>query len=781
MSKWKEIELTNFRGINTTMTPSKDECASCINFDLRDNLGELVVTPEVTIKYAVPSLTNFTAGEYLGITTFHIDSTTTRAEVTALVIKGVLAKASGSSPSVASKNMLAVCVRPYWSGSAWVDSWKWLDRQILTSLHGKADYVIGAFDFTQAIFNSEPHWVVWNVTKSIAANVLACDASHNITISRNDFAISDTVIFMTNFFPVSYMDEMYNTTPDQLSFHKINGELRIGFGGYANRLGMSVKYLKKYGCVTTLAIGAATYKDVINNYDEIILDPYNIITGLGTYSSAATVYGGSPSVADTGFISGLDTGTNLYYVVTAVLDGYQEYGVFSATTGVFTTSERSIYWRPVILRASINKRLTGYKLYVAITDRNNNSQIATKYKQVGNVTFSQDSSGGTGWEVLSNGDVRLITPLEITKQTFNKASLELNSLVGYTINKAEEDEYGIETTYASSWDRAVLTQGKTFILNPYIASREVNVLYKSIISGTGAKMYDVIPPEDRISLEGRDGNDVLEMIVDQSSNIIVSRPNNIQIVDPQSGASQIIAPGVGGVSRRGMVHMGTHIIIPGEYGINGISGNSSQNISDPIRVAYKAISDKSLVLGIRDEYRNSFRMYDGTAAEYIYTPELGWVTATSSHITRMKCYGIDEDGRVLILKSDGNIYYRDNASQYEGISCERLSIPFDTSFLGEDVKATDGLLIGRFWIKYLSPEEAITISFYFDGTLSSFTLTAPANSTYAHKDLSILPSCRVFQFKIACTLAVASDDIRIKAMGFSLKKISFGRFGASNA
>ena len=780
--EWQDVWIREFKGESTKRNPEINECAKCENLDLRDKKGDLVMSPKISTKYAAPTvLDNWSANTYLGMDTFHVTKTTTRQEVLCQVQKGTVSKVTGSSSTVASKNILAFCIRPYWSGSAWVDAWKWLNRMYITSLTGKTAYVVTAYGITKAILDTEPHWIVYNVTQSKYANVLAVDASHNITISRNDFTNGDTVIVLTNFIPFTYLEAMYSTTKDELCFHKVDGELRIGFGGYENRLGIAIKYLKGYGCVDTVTAGA--YTTIVNTYDEIILDPYNSITDGDAFSG--TIVGTGTSSAGQGWLAGLDSGTNIFYIVTIVLDGVHEFAVRSAVSSSFsTTTERYIQWQPVI-SACANKRITNIKLYMALSHKDNNDTRATEYLLVSNKTVRQYSAIGTGWSIGTSGQLYSTSFETITKQTFESADQNINSYLNYTVNKADVTHTTVSTDYTKSWDRAIVSNGKTLVLNPYITAREVNKVYKSITKDNGAAMYDVIPAQDYISLDDKSGNDVRDMQLLPNYNLIVAKDNDIISVDPTTGASTILASGIGGVGRRGMTNFHTHFAIPSEYDVYMLSGNDYINITeDTIRDAYRAISDKTKILGVRDEYSNAFRMFDGVNTEYIFTPGFGWTRATITALTSLQGYAVDEDGRVLMLDSTGIIYYRDNASQY-GTDFEWLSVPIDIALINKQLIQqgiqpilSERFLIGGFFMKYTSSVDTMTITLYLNGSAYGSTITIPTGSAaLANKPIpGFPPSCKYFQFKITGTHTTI-EDMSMSAFGFKVKTVDYGRFG----
>jgi hypothetical protein len=800
---WEDIWIREFKGESTKRNPEINECAKCQNLDLRDKKGDLVVTPAIATKYAAPTvLDNWSANTYLGAETFHVTKTTTRQEVLCQVQKGTVSKVTGSSASVASKNILAFCIRPYWNGSAWVDAWKWLNRMYITNLTSKSSYVVTAYGITKTILDTEPHWIVYNVTKSTSAlsscaNVLAVDSSNNITISRNDFTNGDTVIFLTNFIPFTYLEAMYSTTKDELCFHKVDGELRIGFGGYENRLGLSVKYLKKYGCVTALTAGA--YTTAINNYDEIILDPYNTTSEGASYYGADLISGYNyanfilsevASTAGQGWMAGLDCGAYVYWVMTAVLDDYQEFAVFSGSYYFFnTTEERVLKFSPSITKGTVNKRLTHIRLYIALSHKDDDTQRATEYYMVANIPCSLNTTGGTGWQIDAHGRLKLITAIEITKQNFEEAQgdAELNSFLNYKVAKAEAGELWITTDYVKSWDKAVTVGAKTLVLNPYITAREVNKVYRSIIKDNGSPMYDVIPADSYFSIDDKAGNDVLDMQLLPNHNLIVAKDNDIIAIDPVSGAGTILASGMGGVSRRGMTNFHTHFAVPSEYDVYMLSGNDYVNITeDSIRDAYRAISDKTKILGVRDEYGNSYRMFDGSATEYVFTPGIGWVRATiSGSITSLIGYTINEDGEILMQDSTGIVYRRSNSSQ-GNVAFEYLSVPIDIALINKQLIQqmkrpipSERFLIGGFLMDYVSPVSALTITFYFNGSAYASTITAPAGTTYLNVPIpGFPPACKTFQFKVTGTrTGGGSNDINISALGFKVEHIGFGRFG----
>jgi hypothetical protein len=466
--------------------------------------------------------------------------------------------------------------------------------------------------------------------------------------------------------------------------------------------------------------------------------------------------------------------------MTAVFDDYQEFAIISGSDMLFSASEeRYLKFVPTVTKAAVNKRLTHIRLYLALTDKDDTTQRSTEYYMVANIECALNATGGTGWEVNSSGNMVLKTAIDITKQNLEEATVELNSFLNYTVANMDVGAGGIITNYVKSWDRAVVVGGKAMVLNPYITAREVNKVYKSINKDNGSMMYDVIPAQDYISLDDKSGNDVLDMQLLPNYNIIVAKDNDIISVDPTTGASTILASGMGGVSRKGMTNFHTYFAIPSEYDTYMLSGNDYTNITEEtIRDVYRAITDKTKILGVRDEYGNAFRMFDGVSTEYIFTPQFGWTRSTIAALTSLQGYTIDENGQVLMQDSTGIIHYRDNATQY-GVAFEWLSIPIDISLINQQLLRpipSERFLVGNFFMKYVSPSNIMTVTFYFNGSAYASTINVPAGSTYVNRPIpGFPPACEYFQFKITGT-HVEGSDMAISALGFSVKNIDYGRF-----
>lgn len=780
MSEWTEILIDNFKGESTRPVPERNECDLCQNLDLREIDGEMVVTGKLVQKYAAPTLTDFGTATLLAMDTFHVTQTSTRKEVTVQVQKGTLSKVTGSSPSVSSKNMVAVCVRPYWSGSAWVDSWKWLTRSLLTNLTSKSTYTVTAYGVTKAILDTEPHWIVYNVTQDETANVLTWDASNNIIISRSDWVNGDTVIFMTNYVPWTNLTANYSATADEVSFIKPpNGGIRIAFGGQADRLTLAVKYWKRYGFVSTVAAGA--YTTQINNYDELILDPYNIYTDPDPITSNGI--GTSASTTLQGWTAGLDSGTNLFWVITAILDDYQEFAIGSGTyTGFSTTEERYITWEPILKRGALNKRFTKIRLYVALSDPVNNSQVATQYRLVSEKEYSAATYTGTAtWGLNSTGGLYSPFQLLTYKQIFEQSEQELNSTLGYTVLKGRIGAGTIDTNYVKSWDKAIITGGQVFAFNPVITAREVNIAYRSIVESNGASNYDLIPSELIVNLEGKDGNDVRDVVVTKNNEILVGRDNSCQILDPITGVTYDTPEGLSSVSRRGLVTFFGYTAIPSKYDVLLFNSKDYQDITQfTLREEYRDITDKTLIQSVRDDKANSFCFYDGDTTEFIWTPGKGWVRRSSDVFESedIIAYSVDEDGQILYQHADGKIYYRSNTLQEDNsISFEWQSVILNVNLMPE-IKSTQRFLIGYIAIDYVSPDTAMSMRISLDGAAFGNAITVPANQTsYRQEVTKFIGAVKTLQINLTGTKVASDDDVRIRGIKIGVKPVNFGRWG----
>lgn len=310
-------------------------------------------------------------------------------EVTVLVQKGTMASERALDyQSPTSLNILLIWIRPYWSGSAWVDSWQWLNECVYTTINdidpaSAGDNYKIELDFTDSTLKTDGlnKWTIIHLAsspKETAKVIKTYEGGTSnqvaIKISRNNIGwqeadpsppatAGDAVIIMRNYIPYEYLTGMYSCSASDVVFHKVLNDVRIGFGGQANRLGLSIGYRKKYWAFDSFDFGVgdtdltdSSAKEEFAKIDEIILTPYNTL-GSNAYLDLSSYNAGTGHCSE---------GASYYFRLTGVLDDYEE--MLMSEQSKIALDDDNIKVVPVINPGSINKRLTKFKIYHSTDD-----------------------------------------------------------------------------------------------------------------------------------------------------------------------------------------------------------------------------------------------------------------------------------------------------------------------------------------------------------------------------------------------------------------------------
>jgi len=382
--------------------------------------------------------------------------------------------------------------------------------------------------------------------------------------------------------------------------------------------------------------------------------------------------------------------------------------------------------------------------------------------------------------------------MENLEGTANLTSISNNEMV---------DMLGYNATFdmIKSWDDAIVTRGRTFLVNPYIEKRYVNKIVSSHISGAGAYMYHIISAERYIDLENFDGNDLIGLEILPNMNFMAFRSNSNQQVDPETGATREIIYGNGVVARKSIVNFGDKIVWCGINDIMATDGLNTVSLTDgTIREDYRALTNKTGIVAVREERDNAYRFFTGDTTnrtEYILTKR-GWIKRVNSGDIYPIHYAISRDSYVCFMDLTGMIYVDSGAitdTKFipgEGIPGIILypmagtwqSIDFDIDLLGENLTETDFFTLRSMWLDYTGTysEGTFTINIYIDG------VSLPAITLYSknQREKLVIPiplanrkPARRFSIKITVGGAyLPGSAITIHSVGVLWKPIRSGRF-----
>lgn len=386
--------------------------------------------------------------------------------------------------------------------------------------------------------------------------------------------------------------------------------------------------------------------------------------------------------------------------------------------------------------------------------------------------------------------------LMIQSTTFNFSQYDIDNA-----NDEMYDKIGFDITQpmVRSWDDAVVTRGRTFLVNPYIDIKYTNKIFSSFISGAGSYQYDAITLERYIDLENFDGNDLIGLEVLPNMNFLAFRKNSIQQVDPDTGATREIIYGNGVVARKSIVNFGDKIVWCGINDIMATDGLNTVSLTDgTIREDYRALTNKTGIVAVREERDNAYRFFTGDTTnrtEYILTKR-GWIKRVNSGDIYPIHYAISRDSYVCFMDLTGMIYVDSGAiTDTKFIPGEGIpgiiiypmagtwqSIDFDIDLLGENLTETDFFTLRSMWLDYTGTysEGTFTINIYIDGvSLPAITLDSKNQREKLVIPIPLANRKPARRFSIKITVGGAylpGSAITIHSVGVLWKPIRSGRF-----
>ena len=443
--EFREFEINNFLGIATsTRHPNKSECQECLNFDTRFIDGDLTLRPGFTSKYTAPAsadhrskLSNIT---YLNFANFIPEGTTT--EVTVWVGRGTLAAETFTLSSAPSPiDIITIFTSHQFNGTSWVaKNWDgttngryWLNHCVLTKITiggvGSPNTWEITLDADQNTITSDGFngWVIYNVTKDDIAQVIdsvLTVSSMRVDISKSDhnWAAEDTVILMRHFIPYTELRELSNATASEVVFHKVLNDLRIGFGGKANRIGLSIGYRKKAFNIGGVTWGTMDVED-LSTINNLTLDPYGVVAIPNAYL-----------LRELSKTAGTTPEGNYFIIMTVLLDGFNEIQILRTNIILDTASDISL--TPAIRVGAFNKRITHLRLYISSNDADATEAI-NPYFFMKEYDLSQTTYNGGAWYISNDGYLHLpvaTSELMTTQNAIINSATDYNNVDNLTTN-----------------------------------------------------------------------------------------------------------------------------------------------------------------------------------------------------------------------------------------------------------------------------------------------------------------------------------------------------------
>ena len=558
------------------------------NLDLREKSGDLVLRNGYDIKYNAISSTVLTSKklssvEYLEAKSFWVDDNGGQ-EITVQITKQRVTAQTTLTPNYF--DMIGVWIRPFWDGSSWVDEWHWLNEVILTKIvsnsSGEIELYLQADSSDDDLFKN---WSIiqysgsdYAVPNEISAIFSSRDSSTQfikIYDSNNAWVADDKVMLMRNYFPPNILNAMHtDIEANDIVFHKVLDDLRIGFGGAEDRLGMGIGYRNR-----ELSMVDPDLNEIV--YEGIFLDPYNTINDFDdTFTLDITEVAQSP-----GFPASIK-----YYKIIAILDGYQRFEILS---GSHTPSiESRLEFNIGFLLGTFNKRITAFEVYFS-----SDEDTLPFYKVDTSVVIDNNASSS----VSRDSDGYLLAQCNIVVADFDDATEELPDVLGYSL----------PAEYIRSWDYGVNIEGKVYLQNVYADIAYKNKVFYSEISGASVNMPDVLANSYH-DIEDFEGDNGIVIENAPSGDMGVWSDNKFQLLNPITG----IPLGLGtiykgAISKNSVVNLGQELAWCSEHDIIHNRGYRITDISEgSIRGDYRDIASKEDIIAVREEKDNCYRFFD---------------------------------------------------------------------------------------------------------------------------------------------------------------------------
>ncbi len=440
MTNWKDIEFGDVsQGMSTNVVnPGQKTAKRILNLQNHIKPGALILRPGYEELYAKPECTILDSLEDpvildMGFINFDLffdrQAVADGMEIICSIQK---ARVHSIVNTEEIQNMLCFWVRPYWTGTSWVDEWKWINETVISKIVTGSDatypnmIIVSGGTANGITDDSLSGFTIYNQTKSQYARVITSkvvDTTTRIchTLYDSAWEVDDVVIIGRNFIEFQYMNELYSVNWKDITFHKILNDLRIGFGGYENRPGLMVGYRKKHALIKTFdftnlhtdldsdedgIIDTEILEEFVKT-DEIVLDTHILISnayGIELISVAGDLTAGT-----------------YYFRLTGLIDNYEEQLIAESSIAVDGTESITVY--PYISIGKDSPRITRFKLY-----KSTDNITFYKINEYG-IREDEYSVSSALWKVNEQSRLYLDDAIEIHSES-NAASVddETNSL-----------------------------------------------------------------------------------------------------------------------------------------------------------------------------------------------------------------------------------------------------------------------------------------------------------------------------------------------------------------
>lgn len=342
--------------------PGRKSAKRLLNVHAHQKPGQILLRPGYELKYDVPEDSRIGNSSVINFDMFYDRQTNLDGEeITVLLQKGTVS--SFDLLAIGEKiDMLCFWARPYWNGTMWVDEWQWLNETIITKIKSVDSTYHNVIEILNNGIEEDAliGYTIYNKTKSSFARIITNKSVDSTTMRINhtlfsSWEIDDVIIISRAWIDLDSLNALYNIAYNDVVFHRINNDLRIGFGGYENRPGLMIGYRKSSLFISSIDF-SATHPDleeegVLQKFGEInrlILEPHILDTTQTIYGISLTTETGT-----------MPEGT-YHFKLTGVMDDYAEQVIAEAN---ITVNSQDIFIQPYIVLGKDNLRITKTNLY----------------------------------------------------------------------------------------------------------------------------------------------------------------------------------------------------------------------------------------------------------------------------------------------------------------------------------------------------------------------------------------------------------------------------------
>lgn len=369
---WIEQDILEVKGMATNPVVTSLEFASrLLNVHVHERPGAVTLRPGYALKYHKPNNDNIT-GEFLNFGLFYDkEADPDGEEILCLVQKGELKALDNSGTPIVSDTLkgLWFWVTPHFDkeNNGWSAGYRLANDTIITKILS----IDGTYPNAIKIFGGVSHgladgsleqYSIWNKTKNETSQIITSKLdSGNLFITHtrynNSWSVDDVLVIMKYYIKPEHRQELYNVKAEEIQFHNVLNDLRIGFGGKENRPGLSIGYRKKY--LRLQKFDFNLHPDITAEKEENFAHLNDIVV---TYHILNTDAFGLELTQGKGE---LEEGT--YHIkVVGIIDGYEVQQIAEDSISILGSS--SINIAPYINIGMQNPRITGYKIYMGKED-----------------------------------------------------------------------------------------------------------------------------------------------------------------------------------------------------------------------------------------------------------------------------------------------------------------------------------------------------------------------------------------------------------------------------